>query len=228
MPDHQTRPDATSTMRSMLRALPSLTAQPPAFDPTAAPDDPAALFADWLSAAIEHPVPEPHAMTLSTFDGDGGPDARVLVLKDLDEEGWWFATSSESPKGRQLSARPHAALTFYWPALGRQVRVRGPVVRGSQERSATDFRARGAGARAVALASRVSEPLAEEAFLDDAVREARSTLTDVPDLVAPTWQTYAVVAQQVEFWQADPDRRHTRLQYERTDTDRWARRRLWP
>ncbi len=107
------------------------------------PAKPTLLFERWLCEAIDEGVPEPHAMTLSTCDGGGVPDARILILKDVDEQGWWFATSRVSAKGGQLGERPAAALTFYWPLQARQVRVRGPVVTGSPERSAADFLARG-------------------------------------------------------------------------------------
>jgi hypothetical protein len=131
-------------------------------------------------------------MTLSTSDLTGTPDARILILKDLDEHGWWFATNSESAKGAQLTAQPVAALTFYWPLVGRQVRVRGPVLVGSTELSAADFRSRGSGARAVALAGHESQPLTDRATCERAVADAAIQLAAQPDLVAPAWQVYAV------------------------------------
>lgn len=139
-------------------------------------------------------------MTLSTVDAAGSPDARVLILKDLDAVGWWFATSALSAKGVQLAARPSAALTFYWPAVGRQVRVRGPVVAGSREQAVADFLARGVAARRSA---------------------------DDPGLVDPDWRVYAVAAQSVEFWQADQDRLHTRVLYRR-ESGEWTHSPRWP
>jgi pyridoxamine 5'-phosphate oxidase len=167
------------------------------------------------------------AMTLSTSDLAGAPDARTLILKDLDEQGWWFATSAESVKGSQLTTHPAAALTFYWPQVGRQVRVRGPVLPGPAELSAADFRSRGTGARAVALASRESQPLDSRSACAQAVADAERQLAADPDLAAPSWQVYAVVAQTVEFWQADKDRQHVRVQYRRGEQG-WTRTLLWP
>ncbi|MDB5487643.1 MAG: pdxH, partial [Reyranella sp.] len=117
-----------SDLRDKLRALKSLPGPFPAFDPAAAPADPRDLFSSWLEAAIDAGIREPHAMTLSTVDEDGHPDARILILKNLDEAGWHFATTRTSPKGRQIEASPRAALTFYWQPLGRQVRISGAVV----------------------------------------------------------------------------------------------------
>ncbi|EFV13820.2 pyridoxine/pyridoxamine 5'-phosphate oxidase [Segniliparus rugosus] len=214
-------------MRDLLRSLPVFAGVVRDFDVADVPDDPEALFAAWLRDAVEHGAAEPHAMTLSTVDADGSPDARVLILKDLDDGGWWFATSATSAKGRQLADCPVAALTFYWPEVGRQVRVRGPVVEGSAERGAADFRSRGSAARAVALASRESQPLADRAACEEAVAAARQWLSADPTLVAEGWRVYAVAARSVEFWQADKDRQHARVRYAR-EADGWSRALLWP
>lgn len=197
------------------------------FDPDTVPSDPAGLFVQWLREAVDDGVIEPHAMTLSTNDVTGRPDARTLILKDLGDDQWWFATDAHSTKGIQLADCPWAALTFYWPAVGRQVRVRGTVTPGSPELSAADFRARGTVAKAVALASRESQPLADLATCADAVADARRRLTAQPDLVSPSWCSYALVAQTAEFWQADHDRQHLRVQYQRRP-EGWAHTLLWP
>ena len=166
-------------------------------------------------------------MTLSTCDAAGQPDARVLILKDLDQHGWWFATNAASAKGVQLAGCPSAALTFYWPIAARQVRVRGPVVAGRAELSAADFLSRSIDARAVALASAESEPLESRVACERAVADARQRLAEDPEFVSPTWQVYAVAAHTVEFWQGDPDRAHTRVQY-RHHRGRWDHTLLWP
>jgi pyridoxamine 5'-phosphate oxidase len=215
-------------LREVLRELPVLTAVPPPFDLDQVPADPTALFVEWLDGAIEMGVAEPHAMTLSTIDADGAPDARVLILKDVDHRGLWFATSAASRKGRQLEPRPVAAVTFYWPALGRSVRVRGRVTAASPERSAADFRARGLGARAVALATQESRPLASLDECAAAVTTARTVLATDPALVSPEWTLYVVTPEEVEFWQADADRQHTRLCYTRDTDAGWQHGLLWP
>ena len=214
-------------MRDFLRSLPVFAGVMRDFDANAVPDDPAELFGSWLRDAVDEGVPEPHAMTLSTSDVTGAPDARVLILKDLDDQGWWFATSAESAKGLQLATHPAAALTFYWPAVARQVRVRGPVLTGSADLSAADFRSRGTGARAVALASRESQPLDDPSSCTRAVADAERRLAASPDLVSPAWQVYAVAAQTVEFWQAAKDRQHDRVQYRRGEGG-WTHTLLWP
>jgi pyridoxamine 5'-phosphate oxidase len=214
-------------MRDYLRSLPVFAGVIRDFDTASLPADPAELFNRWLHEAVEDLVPEPHAMTLSTTDASGVPDARTLILKDLNDQGWWFASSAASAKGGQLAAHAAAALTFYWPLVGRQIRVRGRVRPGSAELSAADFQSRGVGARAVALASHESQPLTDRGSCERAVAAAARRLATRPDLLAPDWQVYAVTADSVEFWQADKDRLHTRVQY-RYHADNWSHSLLWP
>jgi pyridoxamine 5'-phosphate oxidase len=218
-----------TSMRDLLRGLPVFAADLPEFDADAAPEEPVALFAQWLAGAIDAKVPEPHAMTVSTADGDGHPSSRVLICKDVDADGrWYFAANATSRKGRELAANPYAALAFYWPPQGRQIRVRGPVHTAGADRSAADFLARSPGSRAEALTGRQSDVLDDPAELETAVRSAQDRLAADPELVAPGWTLYAVAADDVEFWQADQDRRHTRLRYTRGGARRWTRHRLWP
>ncbi|PRY14151.1 pyridoxine/pyridoxamine 5'-phosphate oxidase [Kineococcus rhizosphaerae] len=134
--------------RETLRALPVFDRELPAFDPSTAPADPLDLFGSWFADALAAGVPEPHAVTLSTVDADGLPDARVLILKDVSADGWSVATTTAGPAGAQLLASPVAALSVYWTALGRQVRVRGHVHEAPPHVSEADFAARSASARA--------------------------------------------------------------------------------
>ncbi|MEU9117855.1 pyridoxal 5'-phosphate synthase [Streptomyces sp. NPDC048483] len=216
-------------IRQLLRDLPVFGGDLPTFDPVDTPDEPVALFTTWLLAAVEAQIPEPHAMTVSTAGADGNPSARTLILKDIDADGWRFAAHADSVKGKELADRRYAALTFYWQPLARQVRVRGPVVRESAERAAQDFLARGAGARAEALLGRQSRPLTDLAERDAAVAESAARLAREPELVAPGWQLFTVRADEVEFWQGDQERKHTRLAYRRKgDAEVWTKGLLWP
>lgn len=213
--------------RAYLRALPVLTGTGFGFEIGEAPADPVSLFVAWLQQAVDADVPEPHAMTISTVDAQGMPRARVLILKAVDDAGWHFAVSSVSQKGRDLAANPAAALTFYWPALVRQVRVVGVVVSDGTQASADDFRARPIGSRAMALTLRQSQPLLDVAELDTEIDKAYHRLAEEPGLVPAEWVSYAVHPNEVEFWQGSPDRRHRRLAYHRVDGG-WDRAQLWP
>ncbi|WP_196804856.1 pyridoxal 5'-phosphate synthase [Methylopila sp. M107] len=216
-------------MREDLRGLASLQGPFPTFDPDAAPDAPLPLFLDWLGAALKAGIAEAHAMTLSTVDQDGHPDARVLILKNVDEDGWHFATTRTGPKGRQIFSNPHVAMTFYWQPLGRQVRIRGIGFDVGAAARDEDFRARTFEARARGLIGRQSEVLPDESLLDAGVVEQTARLKDDPRLVPANWGVYAVRASEIEFWQAREDRLHTRLRYRQAgESGRWVRERLWP
>ncbi|HET9972866.1 MAG TPA: pyridoxamine 5'-phosphate oxidase family protein, partial [Streptosporangiaceae bacterium] len=130
-------------LRDMLRSQRAFPGQLPGFDPRAAPQDPVTLFLRWLEAAIQAGVPAPQAMTLATADERGQPSSRVLICKDVDGEGrWHFASIAASGKGRDLAVNPAAALSFWWPQQGRQIRVRGAAVPAGERASAADFLAR--------------------------------------------------------------------------------------
>jgi pyridoxamine 5'-phosphate oxidase len=216
-----------SDLAARLRAIRVFGGDLPTFDVVRIPADPVALFVEWLTEAIDAGAPEPHVAVLSTVDADGHPDARALILKDVDEHGWWFASGSTGPKGTQLAATPWAALTWYWPATGRQVRVRGQVRPGTPAENAADFLARAPGGRAEALVGHQSEPLTDQADLTRALADATARVTADPDLVAPEWTRYVLSPTEVQFFAGDPGRRHQRVAYRRVD-GRWAHDQLWP
>ncbi|QRP46012.1 pyridoxal 5'-phosphate synthase [Amycolatopsis sp. FDAARGOS 1241] len=209
-----------------LRGWQSFPEDLPSFDPDTAPDTPEDLFLEWLTEAGEH-VLAPHAVTLSTVDEDGFPDARVVILKDVEPDGWAVATSSESPKGRQLAGDPRAALTFFWPGRGRQVRVRGTFRQATPEVSAADFLARPPASRVEAFIGHQSEVLPDPAKLTEAAEAAELWVAENPDTAPETWTRYLLTPTTVEFWQASHDRRHLRVRYHR-DGGTWTHDRLWP
>lgn len=215
-------------LRELLRSQRVFPDGMPGFDPYEAPDDPVTLFLRWLEAAIQDAVPAPHAMTVATADDRGRPSSRVLICKDVDADGrWYFASSAASGKGRDLAVNPQAALSFFWPQQGRQVRIRGTAVPAGRQASAADFLARPPASRAEALIGRQSEPLGDLAELDGAFHQAQARVTADPELIAPGWTLYALTADEVEFWQGDLQRRHIRLRYQRAGST-WTRQLLWP
>ncbi|WP_405464282.1 pyridoxal 5'-phosphate synthase [Streptomyces anulatus] len=214
--------------RDLLHAQRVWDAELPSFDPASAPAAPVPLFHAWFAEAVAAGQAEPHTMSLATADAEGLPDVRTLMLHDADERGWHFATHATSAKGRQLAARPYAALGFYWPAQGRQVRVRGPVVRCTPAESHADLHARSTGALAAALTGAQSEVVDSVAELQRAADAAWDRARAEPDTEAPTWARYVVEPAEVEFFQGDARRRHIRLRYRRQEDGGWARELLWP
>ncbi|MFF5448085.1 pyridoxal 5'-phosphate synthase [Streptomyces sp. NPDC012888] len=207
--------DALRSQRVWDRALPG-------FDVSAVPEQPVALFHEWFVSAVEAGQEEPHTMTLATVDAEGLPDVRTLMLHDADDNGWHFASHVTSAKGRQLAARPGAALHFYWPAVARQIRVRGRVSAGGPGAI------RSRGALAAALTGRQSEVLDSVETLVRASETAWERAGAEPDAVAPTWTAYVLDPEEVEFFQGDAMRRHVRLRYRRAASGGWTRELLWP
>ncbi|MFI0760600.1 pyridoxal 5'-phosphate synthase [Streptomyces anulatus] len=214
--------------RDLLHAQRVWDTELPPFDPASAPAAPVPLFHAWFAEAVAAGQAEPHTMSLATADAEGMPDVRTLMLHDADERGWHFATHATSAKGRQLAARPYAALGFYWPARGRQVRVRGPVVRCTPAESHADLHARSTGALAAALTGAQSEVVGSAAELHRAADAAWDRARAEPDAEAPTWTRYVVEPAEVEFFQGDARRRHIRLRYRRQEDGDWTRELLWP
>lgn len=214
-------------IKNLLRNLSVLSGTFDDFDTDDVPDTPHELFLKWLHYAINIGVFEPHAMTLSTVDHKGYPDARVLILKNMDHHGWYFATSSESGKGQQLVEQSKVALTFYWPLLGKQIRILGTAVDTGSERSAADFLERSEMSRAAAMIGKQSHHLTNQEELDQAFDQKMDMIKNYPDFVYPHWKLYCVYAEQVEFWQGNRDRKHTRLLYRMHD-NQWTHELLWP
>ena len=213
-------------MRELLRECKTLVGPFPEFHPQDTPKYPVDLFIEWLQNAIQNGVPEPHAMILATADCNGYPDSRVLILKDIDQDGWYFASSSLSVKGMQIQGNPRVALTFYWPSIGRQIRIRGVAEKMSEEQSAQDFLDRGTIARAVALIGKQSTILESLLTFDEAVMEQIANIEEKPDQVYELWTLYRVAATEVEVWQADRERKHIRLKY-RLKKEKWTKNLLW-
>lgn len=189
-------------------------------------DDPFELFRRWLALAREHEVNDPNAFALATVDADGTPDARMVLLKDLDR-GFTFYSNTGSAKGHELAANPSAAACFHWKSIRRQVRVRGAAEAVEDAESDAYFASRSRGAQVGAWASAQSRELEAEDALRRRIEEARARFEgrDVPR--PEHWRGYRIVPQSLEFWVNRPFRLHDRLAFERAG-EGWRMRRLYP
>ena len=185
-----------------------------------------ALFAALFERAGRE-CAEPDAMVLSTVDPEGRPSARYVLLKGVDERGFVFYTNLGSRKARALAAHPHAALTFYWPPLEKQVRVEGDVERVSDAEADAYFGTRPRESQIGAWASKQSASLASPASLDERIRTVRERFEGAPVPRPPFWSGFRVVARSIEFWTRDPARLHERVLFQRSN-GQWERSLLFP
>ncbi|KAJ5109440.1 pyridoxamine 5'-phosphate oxidase [Penicillium angulare] len=193
------------------------------------PETPHDAFISWFHEAAAAGVKEPHAMTLSTVDEEGYPDARVLILKNVDSRGWHFAVKADSPKGKHITKNGHAALTFYWPQLARQIRLKGKAIALPDEESALDYQARPLASRVSAVASKQSDILVDREELTRRYAETEALMSTNPFVGVDKWRVFAVAPQTAEFWQGDSSRLHQRLQYVLDEnTNGWKKHLLWP
>ena len=190
-------------------------------------EEPIGLFVDWLADARGTEPNDANAMALATVDADGQPDARMVLLKDVDTRGFTFYSNRESAKGLALAAHPRAGLLFHWKTLRRQVRVRGAVEPVSREEADAYFASRARESRIGAWASEQSRPLASREALELAVaREtARFEGQEVPR--PERWTGWRVIPESLEFWRDRPFRLHDRLRFDRAGGG-WRRTRLQP
>lgn len=189
-------------------------------------EDPLAQFSRWLDEAMAAKVAEPTAMHLATAAPDGRPSGRVVLLKGIEQRRFVFYTNYESRKGRQLTANPFAALTFFWPELERQVRVEGRVEQLPAAASDAYFASRPYQSRIGAWASAQSEVLdSTRTLLARAAKFAAQYLTGVPR--PSNWGGYGLLPDRLEFWQGRPSRMHDRVLYLHEGND-WKKERLYP
>lgn len=191
-----------------------------------AASDPMQFFGLWMVEAIHAQVPEPTAMNLSTVDARGRPSARIVLLKGVDKRGFVFYTNYESRKGRELAANPHAALTFLWKELERQVRVEGTVEKVTAKESEEYFATRPLGSRIGAWASPQSQVIEDRGWLERRWEAFEKQYGEQPPL-PPHWGGYRVNPDYIEFWQGRRSRLHDRIAYALRD-GAWSVSRLAP
>jgi pyridoxamine 5'-phosphate oxidase len=190
--------------------------------------DPIRQFQRWFEDALSAGVIEPNAMVLATANKAGHPSSRLVLLKQVDARGFVFFTNYSSRKGRELAENPHAALTFPWHGLERQVCATGTVSKVSGEESETYFKLRPRGSRLGANVSRQSEVVSGREALERGLAELerRYPGDDVP--MPAEWGGYVLAPAEIEFWQGRPNRLHDRLRYRRKSDGSWLIERLSP
>jgi pyridoxamine 5'-phosphate oxidase len=190
--------------------------------------DPIKQFQLWLDDAIAAKLPLPEAMNLATATPEGRPSSRMVLLKQVDHDGFVFFTNYHSAKAVQLEANPYAALVFYWPQLERQVRVEGKVVRTSAEESEAYFQTRPRESQIGAWASPQSTVIAEREVLEQRARELEEYYRDRAIECPGHWGGYRLRPDRIEFWKGRVGRLHDRILYELLSDGTWTIKRLAP
>jgi pyridoxamine 5'-phosphate oxidase len=181
-----------------------------------------------LAEKIDRSVlPDPTAMALGTVGEDGSPSVRIVLLKGYDERGFVFYTNYDGRKGRELLARPRAALCFFWPTIDIQVRIEGSVVEVADNEADAYFATRHRMSQIGAWASRQSEPLENPDALDKRVSKYGTEFEGKAVPRPPHWSGFRVQPERIEFWKGKPNRLHERHLYTRAG-NRWKIETLYP
>lgn len=190
--------------------------------------NPLAQFRVWFDEALKSEIIDVNAMSLATATPNGEPSARIVLLKDLDDDGFVFFTQYDSAKGRELALNPRASLLFYWAPLERQVRITGTVARVARGVSEKYFATRPIESQWAAWTARQSSEIATRDALEQQYADVKRRFTDQPVPCPPDWGGYRVSPERMEFWQGRPGRLHDRLLYTLQRDGSWTRSRLAP
>ena len=190
---------------------------------------PIALFEQWFAEAEAHPaIEEANAMSLVTLGEDNFPKARVVLLKQYSPDGFVLYTNYKSEKGKAILAHPQVGISFFWPALERQVIIKGTAEKVAAEVSDAYFSSRPLGSQLGAIASNQSEMIASREILEVRLAALEKEYKDSPPKRPAHWGGIVVRPAEIEFWQGRPNRLHDRLRFQLTSGSIWTAERLSP
>lgn len=191
-------------------------------------NDPFEITRRWLTEAGATEPSDPNAMALATVDGNGLPNVRIVLLKEIEPDAFVFYTNYESAKGQEIEAQGTCAFVLHWKSLARQIRVRGPVAREDGGKADAYFLSRSPQSRIGAIASRQSRPLASRDVLEAEVSRI-AALEGAADKRPAFWGGYRIRPLEMEFWSDGAYRLHDRFRWSRaTVSDEWKIERLNP
>jgi pyridoxamine 5'-phosphate oxidase len=197
------------------------------FDESIANSNPIEQFTIWWNEAVKSEIDEINAMTLATIDTNGNPDARIVLLKGYDKNGFVFYTNYNSAKGKSLALHANACLVFFWKELERQVRIKGTVEKISAAESDAYFSSRPIGSRIGAWASPQSQVIESRDVIEQNAKQYSEAFKENIER-PPHWGGYIVSPNSIEFWQGRSSRLHDRLLYTQQQWGNYSIQRLAP
>ncbi|NNE79088.1 MAG: pyridoxamine 5'-phosphate oxidase [Silicimonas sp.] len=191
-------------------------------------DDPFQIARRWMAEAETTEINDPTAMALSTVDASGMPNARMVLLKEIEDNAFVFFTNYNSAKGQELAANAKAALVIHWKSQRRQIRARGTVTIEDGQQADAYYASRALKSRIGAWASRQSQPLKSRETL-----MAEAAKMGIKHGLSPKrpefWGGFRITPVEIEFWADGDFRLHDRFRWTREATDRaWDVTRLYP
>ena len=182
---------------------------------------------EWIQEAQDGKVALPHAMNIASLDSAGRPTSRMVLLKRISEEGFVFFTDYKGNKGKQISAFPHVALTFWWAKTNKQIRIEGECSKVSEKENDEYFSSRPRGSQISASVSLQSQELESYESLtqksESFEKEHSNKTIERPE----RWGGFIVAPISIEFWIDQKNRLHKRELYLKSGTD-WKKALLSP
>lgn len=199
-----------------------------ALDETSVGDDPIAFFTQWFIECQKAEIDEVNAMTLATTGIDNKPDARIVLLKGLEDGAFVFFTNYQSAKGADIEQNPNVCLVFFWKELERQVRIHGVASKIPENKSDEYFHSRPEASQIGAWASPQSTPIPDRELLQGNYTRYEHEFSGQQIPRPEHWGGYSVMPESIEFWQGRSSRMHDRIVFNRVENNMWEKSRLAP
>ena len=190
--------------------------------------DPLELFRIWMSEAEKKEINDPNAFSLATVNKNNEPSVRMILLKELKQEGFVFYTNMNSPKSHDLKKIPKASMCFHWKSLQRQVRISGEIIQVSNKDADSYFSSRPYESRIGAWASDQSKSMSKREEFLKKITELKNKYKEKNNVPRPKhWSGWCLCPSSIEFWLGDQFRIHERLKYKKI-SNKWEKEILYP
>ena len=192
-------------------------------------ENPIELFNEWFNEAKKTEINDPNALALATSNKDGVPSARIVLLKDFNQNGFVIYTNLDSKKSIDIKSNPKASMCFHWKSLLRQIRITGEITKVSDEDADLYFKSREYESRIGAWASKQSSVLKNREELYQEIENYKKKYSDQNNVPRPNyWSGWNLNPNEIEFWLDGKNRIHQRLKYIKSQNGTWNRSLLSP